>query len=419
MNILQISYNDLIGRRFNGVDLNRYFRVLGHDAQQLVWCKDGDDKFTWRMSQKLYRVFEYKVRDYINRLIAVIEMIFSVQSVLYPWPIQLFYDKHFLDCDIVHYHLLHNGYFSFYALPKLTSLKPSVLTIHDPWLMTGHCVYPYDCERWKSGCGQCQDLTTFLPMRYDNTRYMFNTKKRIMANTSIDIVVASQFMLDMVQNSSIFKNNRIHLIPFGVNFDIFRKLDSDKLRIKYGIGLNNLVISFRGTVSEYKGLPYIKEALRRLSFHKYNVPITLLTVDQKGLLSEFMDKYHVVELGMVTDESVMAEFFNCSDIFLMPSTAEAFGMMAIEAMSCGKPVITFDGTSIPQVIFSPIGGVSVPMKDSIALCAAIDRLLNNPDERKTIGYEAYRISRIHYNFEDHARRTLSLYQEVIARRVSE
>lgn len=416
MTILQVNYNDLLGSRFNGRDLNKYFRRLGHDARQCVWHKDGDDQFTWRLSQKIFSdVLFCSARDLLNHLIGLIERALSVQSLLYPWPIQLLYNKRFLASDIVHYHLLHNGYFSLYAMPKLTSLKPSVWTIHDPWLMCGHCAYPYTCERWKDGCGQCPDLTTYMPMCYDNTRYMFETKKRILTKSGVDIVVASKFMLKMAQNSPILQNHRIHYIPFGVDTTVFKKLDAVHLRNKYNIGLNNLVISFRVTDSEQKGLVYIKDALRRLPLDEYAAPITLLTVYQKGLLDEFKDKYQIVELGTVTDESVMAEFYNCGDIFLMPSTAEAFGMMAIEAMACGKPVIAFEGTSLPEVIFSPVGGVSVPMRDSDALCTAIDRLLKNPDVRKTIGDEAYRLSRIHYDFEDHAKKILDLYEEVIAR----
>lgn len=416
MKILQINYNDLLGSRFNGRDLNTYFRRSGHDAQQCVWYKNGNDQFTWRLSQTLSRGPIYTVRDLLNYAISLIERTLSVQSVLYPWPIQLLYDKQFLNSDIVHYHLLHNGYFSLHAMPRLTSLKPSIWTIHDPWLMCGHCVYPYTCERWKDGCGQCPDLKTFMPMLFDNTRYMFETKKRILAKSEVDIVVASKFMLDMAQNSPILENHRIHYIPFGVDTTVFKKLDTAYLRNKYRIGFNNLVISFRETDYEYKGLSYIKEVLHRLSLHEYEASITLLTVNQMGLLNEFKGKYQIVELGMTTDESIMAEFYNCSDIFLMPSTAEAFGMMAIEAMACGKPVIVFDGTALSDVVFAPKGGISVPMKDSAALYSALHSLLIHQNERNTIGDEAYRLSREHYDFKVHADKILRLYGEVIDRR---
>lgn len=415
MKILQINFTDLLGSRFNGRDLNTYFRQLGHDAQQCVWHKEGNDQYTWKLSQKLYRGMYYIARELLNRLFSLFEKLLSIQSLLYPWPIQLLFDKRFLSSDIVHYHLLHIGFFSLLAMPKLTSLKPSVWTIHDPWMMCGHCVHPYTCERWKDGCGECPDLNTNMPMHFDNTRYMFEKKRRILAKSNVDIVVASRYMLEMAKRSPIFTNHRIHYIPFGVDTSIFKRTDSASIRAKYNIPPNNLVISFRETDNEYKGLEYIKEVLHRLVPETYPAQITLLTVNQTGLLGELREKFQLIEFGVVTDESVMSEFYNCSDMFLMPSTAEAFGMMAIEAMACGIPVITFEGTAVSEVVFAPVGGVCVPMKDSGALLAAIDQLLKDPEERKAIGVEAYRLSRIHFDFKDHAKKLLVLYEEVILR----
>lgn len=420
MKILQVSYCDLLGSRFNGHDLNEYYRSYGHDAKQFVWIKQGDSDDTLVIAEWLHKIRikgqPYSLRDYLNKAVAITEEKKSVQSLYYPWPAQFFFDSRFTDRDIVHYHLIHNGYFSLRFLPRLAAKKPSVWTIHDPWAMGGHCVYPYDCERWKSGCGDCPDLNTFMSMKSDNTRAMHAEKERIVRQSDIDIVVASKYMYNLINDSSIFEGKRIHHIPFGVNFDVFKIKDQKQLRLKYGIPLDNLVISFRQTNYEYKGLTYIKEALGKLSERDYADRITLITVNETGLLNEFRDKFQLVEFGIVTDEGIMSDVYNCADIFLMPSTAEAFGMMAVEAMSCGKPVIVFEGTSLPDVTFAPHSGISVPMRDSEALSQAIHYLLTNEAERNARSAEAYRLSRLHYNFNDHAQHILTLYQDVIARR---
>lgn len=405
-----------MGSRFNGRDLNGYLRFQGHDATQCVWCKQGVDAFTWRLANKLYRGRPHKLRDLANYAIGRAEYYFSLQSMLYPWPYQLLFDSRFLDRDIIHYHLIHNGYFSFQFLPRLTAMKPSVWTIHDPWAMCGHCVYPYNCNKWMTGCGQCPDLKTFMPMFSDNTKNLFEMKKRIVNKSEIDIVVASKYMLDMANNSPILQNKRIHYIPFGVNLDIFKKIDRKCVRYKFRIPENNLVISFRQTNYEYKGLAYIKDVLGKLDPNGYEFPISIITVNEKGFLKEFEDKFQIVELGIVTDELTMSEVYNCSDVFLMPSTAEAFGMMAVEAMACGTPVIVFDGTALPATVFAPRGGISVPMKDSGALYTATHRLLINGRERDALGTEAFRLSREHYDFKIHADRLLDLYRDVVERK---
>jgi len=415
MKILQMSYNNLIGGRFNGRELNRHFRALGHAAQQCVWQKEDADPHVWRLCDSVDSLLP-GARDWANHAIDLAEGVLSVNSLLYPWVAQLLFDRRFRESDVVHYHLLSNGYFGLFLLPRLTAMKPSVLTLHDPWMLTGHCVHPYDCQRWKEGCGNCPDLASHYRLHRDTTRFLFRTKRRMLAKSRLDVVVASRFMLEMVQNSPIFENHRVHHIPFGVDAGIFRRLDAATVRNKHGIGEGEFVIAFRGTESEFKGLPHIRKALRRLVQERHRAPVTLLTVEGRGLLEEFRRSFKVVELGIVRDDTVMAEFYNCADLFLMPSAAEAFGMMAIEAMSCGTPVIVFEGTALPGVVFAPQAGVAVPKGDADALFHAIVRLMRDTQERRALGEEAARRAREHYRFDDHAAKVLALYEEVIAAR---
>ncbi len=65
--------------------------------------------------------------------------------------------------DVLHLHNLHGEYFDIRALPTLSSAVPTVVTMHDAWLLTGHCAYPMKCDRWKIGCGDCPDLTSTCP----------------------------------------------------------------------------------------------------------------------------------------------------------------------------------------------------------------------------------------------------------------
>ena len=53
--------------------------------------------------------------------------------------------------DVVHCHNLHGGYFDLRALPWLSRKAPVVITLHDAWLLSGHCSHSFECERWQSG----------------------------------------------------------------------------------------------------------------------------------------------------------------------------------------------------------------------------------------------------------------------------
>src|SRR5262249_3792 len=135
-------------------------------------------------------------------------------------------------------------------------------------------------------------------------------------------------------------------------------------------------------------------------------------------LNEFIGTHQVIDLGWVNDEEVMLDIYRAADLLLMPSTAEAFGMMAIEAMACGKPVIVFEGTSLPEVTFAPRVGLSVPARAGTAVAAAMERLIDNPDERDARGAAGRRSAEQHYDAERFVGRLAALYRSVTARATS-
>jgi glycosyltransferase involved in cell wall biosynthesis len=409
MNILQFGETDIVGKRFNGQDLHKEFIRRGFDSHHMVWRKDGNDENTYSLGQAI------PFGRCINSVIRATESILSLQSLLYPfsWTIPQF--KAFRLADIVHYHIIHNNYFSLAALPFLTRQKPSVWTLHDPWAMTGHCIYPFDCEKWKTGCNKCPALDIHMPLRRDRSAFLWRCKETYYGASDIDIVVASRWMLNMVRNSPLMSKFRVHLVPFGVNLEFFRPQDTEEAKKELGVRPGSLVLSFRAVNNDYKGLPYIQECLRKL---KVKQPICLLTTNTPGIMKEFEGKYQIIDLGWINDERLTVNAYNATDIFLMPSIVEAFGMMAIEAMACGKPVIVFEGNNALQdtVFASQGGGIAVPCRDAEALRTAIERLINSPNERLAIGGKALELAREHYDFKVHADRMLKLYREVIDKR---
>lgn len=206
---------------------------------------------------------------------------------------------------------------------------------------------------------------------------------------------------------------RRHLIPFGVDTQNYLEPSQQAAsRQALGIARDDLVLFFRATDSKYKGLDAIIEALQ---LHAPHVPTTLLTVDKAGLIEVLRDDYTLIDYGWVRDRGLYAQILNASDVLLMPSTAEAFGLMALEAMVAGRPVISFNGTAVPQVTGAPDVGISVPMGDTAALRAAIDRLALDADERSRRGAASRALALSHYSLEQHVTAYEALYREILAR----
>jgi glycosyltransferase involved in cell wall biosynthesis len=407
LRILHVSHIDLGGRRFNGYDLMTELRGRGFISKQVVLRKDS-------ANQDVTALLRGPGDEDFQASLEHLEYRHSMRNLLYPWGRVIAAMPEFRSADVVHYHQIHNGMISLLDLPGLLASKPSVWTFHDPWPLTGHCVQPLECTGWLTGCAPCPRLDLLFPMMEDGAGRMWEVKRQIYSQIDVDVVVASDFMRDMVGRSPLTAHiPRLHLIPFGVDPDVFLSDDArDASRRSLGIPRDDFVILFRSTPSQFKGLEFILQALGSEAPAR---PTTLLTMERIGLVKELRRQYRVVELGWVRDPALYARALSACDVLLMPSTAEAFGFMALEAMAAGRPVVCFEGTALPAVTCAPECGVAVPMADSAALRTALDLLADHPEEAGRRGRVAQQIVRDRYNHEDYLDRIAGLYREVSSR----
>lgn len=407
MKVVHINRTDLLGSRFNGFALRELYARNGIAASHLVWNKLGTDPAAHEILPIPGRRIAYGIARKLEERL-------SLQSVLPVHASLLALQKPFREADLAHYHIIHDGYFSLPTLPLLSRLKPSVWTWHDPWIMAGHCIYPMDCTGWLTGCGSCPHLDRTFAMREDRTAEAFAMKQRVVERSKIDVVVASRFMQNMAKASPIGRHAATHLIPFGVDLDRYRPSDSETAKRRFGVLPDHIVLFARATGdSPYKGFDNLVAALGRIGTSK---KLCLITVQETGRINMLMPTHQLIELGWTNDEDLMAQAFAAADIFLMPSLAEAFGLMAIEAMACGRPVIVVDGTSLPEVTFAPEVGVSVPRHDVDALASAITRLVENEDERHWRGRRGRELAEQHYGAALHVERMRKLYDSVLSSR---
>lgn len=407
MRVLQVNGYQSPGRRFNGLSLKPHLEALGVSSKHFVWEQDRQEAGVVSLHGKLLRK--------VNRLTRGVEKVLSLQSQLYSNGMHMRRMEAFREADLVHYHIIHSGFLSMQSLPAMTAEKPSLWTLHDPWAMTGHCIHPFSCQRWKTGCGQCPDLKTDFAIQRDTTALNFRLKRMAYRRSNFEILVASSWMENMVRQSPLMDDVPVHKVPFGLDLDFFKPGDQAAAKARLGIEPHRLVLCFRSVVNDFKGLQYVIEALDRL---QTQVPICLLTLNDKGRIEKFKDRFQVVELGWTNDDSVMQDVYSATDLFLMPSLADSFGLMAVEAMACGKPTICFEGTALPEVVFTPEAGLAVPSRDSAALAAAMERLIGDPQERLARGARSRQLAEQHYDIRLQAERMVDVYERVVQGRQS-
>lgn len=394
--ILEVNNEDTIGRRFNGYDICDFFiNSPIFSIKQLVLYKKSEKDFV--------ETFTDKTRtNYISKLSELEELILSVHNQLSLTSNLLINNKLYKECDIIHFHMFHNTKLNIYNLIKIAKEKKIIISIHDPWWLSGRCVHSYDCTKWMEGCYNCEYLYTLFPMTQDNTESLWNLKNNVLSNIGATFLYPSEYIGDLAMKSAILKNENCEYLPFGIDTTFFRPLDKKLLRNKYGIEEKEIVISFRAQ-DEFKGTKYIVEALQKIETSR---KIRIITVDQKNTLSLLGNKFNIIEMGLV-DSKKLLEIYNLSDIFLSPSTGEAFGFMPVEAMACEVPVIVFDNTSLPKVTFSPECGIVAKNLDSIDLRNKIVYLIENEKDRINRGklgrklvLKNYSLSKYHNKLSD-------------------
>lgn len=356
---LQIGDNDLIGNKFNGHDLHINLRKMNVDASHLVWNKESDDPNTYVIAGQDWD------RDHYRGISTFLRNRYSLDYVNNHLMYEIMYNKLFLDADIIHMHLMHNGLLDFAPLVLAARLKPIVWTIHDSWIISGDEITGYD-EGY------------FFPTDAKDMAVSYAIKKAAIQSADITYIANSKYTKRMLESSSMFKGKRIYHIPFGINLSVFKPRNKDDLRKRHGIAKSEVVLMARGSGGERKGADYVEYAVRKLSEQYKN--LHLIVVGSGGDLEDLPDNIKVTRYDWIKDDMLLAELYGAADLFLMPSRREYFGMMAVEAMACGTLALVIEGTSLPDAVNAPEHGVSTE-RNKESYYRAVKYYIDHENER--------------------------------------
>jgi glycosyltransferase involved in cell wall biosynthesis len=209
--------------------------------------------------------------------------------------------------------------------------------------------------------------------------------------------------------------DRCHVIPYGIDTAQFEHCDPDavrRIRARFG---ERLVISV-GRLVYYKGLEYLIRAMADVRGKLVIVGSGPLRGKLERLAAQLGVADRVNFAGVVNNASLTA-YFHAAALFVLASVArsEAFGIVQIEAMAAGLPVVnTSLDTGVPLVSVHEETGLTVPIADPRALAAAINRLLDDPNLRQTLGQAGAQRARQEFNHKKMVERTLNLYRNLTA-----
>ena len=255
--------------------------------------------------------------------------------------------------DVIHLHNIHGYYLNIKILFEYLKKKniPIIWTLHDCWAFTGHCAH-FDgvgCSKWKSECGACPQKYTY-PASFlkDSSRWNYKHKKELFTGLrNLTIVVPSNWLRDQVKSSFLSEYN-VEVIRNGIDLSIFRQRESS-IREKYGLENRKIILGAANKWSPNKGLKYFIDLAGYLD-DSYKIVLVGLSKKQiKGLPSA------VLGLERTENAIQMAELYSAADLFFNASIEETMGLVTVEALACGTPVMAFDRTAISETFDKSCG----------------------------------------------------------------
>jgi len=315
--------------------------------------------------------------------------------------------------DVVHGHNLQGGYFDLRALASISARVPTVLTLHDMWLLTGHCAHSLGCERWTIGCGACPDLALDPPIRRDATAANWQRKRDIIERSRLHIVTPSAWLRDKVEASMLGRHAMsVRVIPNGVDTGVFRPADRVAVRRQLGLPVSEpIVLLTTGSLgSMWKDDRTLREAMEHVAAQPATRDVRFIAVGRDSAVA-VRGRAITQAIPYQHDPQMMAKYYQAADVYLHAARADTAPLAILEAMACGTPVVATDVGGIPEQI-NGVTGVLVPRGAGAEMSRAVIGLLTDRERRQVLASLALKAVRASFTLERQVDAYIDTYYEV-------
>jgi glycosyltransferase involved in cell wall biosynthesis len=316
--------------------------------------------------------------------------------------------------EILHLHNLHGGYFDLRALPDLSARQPTVVTMHDEWLYTGHCAYTLGCDRWQDVCGSCPHLDVYPGLRVDGTAGNRRRKAALYERARLHVVCPSAWLLERAERSALAPAiASARVIPNGIDLEVFSTGDRDEARALLDVPPDAHVVVFAAQgarTNPYKDFATLRAALELVGAGPGSNVIAVALGERAA--DERLGRVLLRSEAFVERERVAA-FLRAADLYIHATRADNHPLAVLEALACGVPVVAARVGGIGEQLREETGVVVEP-EDAVALADAVSELLADDGRRQRMGAAALEDARGRFGLESQVEAYLDLYRELAA-----
>ena len=251
--------------------------------------------------------------------------------------------------DIIHLHNLHGYYINIKILFEYLKNEYKgkiVWTLHDCWAFTGHCTYfTYaKCNKWQKECFSCTEKNSYpQSLVMDNSRKNYLEKKDLFSGIpNLNVITVSDWLKSEVEKSFL-NQYPVRRIYNGVDLAKFSPTQTD-VREKYNCENKKLILLVSDGWDERKGYSKFIETAKKSPADWQYIVVGL----SKTQISEMPQ--NVIGLERTWNQQELIDLYSAADLFFNPSVEETFGLVTVEAMACGTPVVVVNSTASPELL---------------------------------------------------------------------
>lgn len=312
-----------------------------------------------------------------------------------------------VDFDILNLHWI-EYFISLQNLYELTLLnKPIVWTLHDMKPFTGGCHYSSTCREFEDDCSECQQLVNDkkkLP------KSVLQVKHKIFKDANLTIVTPSVWLANEARKSSLFKNKRIEVIPYGIDSAIFKPIDKNIAKKHLGIEEESVVLTF-GAISHAEKRKGFSELVQAMSLLKKKLGNKKVIALFFGSSSSDDFPLPVINVGHIDNDEKLSYIYSAADIFILPSLEDNLPNTILESLSCQTPIVAFDTGGAKDIIDNSNGKI-VTKGDVQALCDEVYMLIEDEELRTQKGKNGRQLILNKYQLHHQALAYTKLFSEL-------
>jgi glycosyltransferase involved in cell wall biosynthesis len=303
--------------------------------------------------------------------------------------------------DIIHYT---QDYYKI-SISKEKINVPIIATMHTPWAIEREII--------KAKTNRFDYLSYIF---HRNTYFLKRMNKKACERAD-KLIAVSKYVKRTITKEYGITSDKVEVIPNAVDINKFSpNVDKDKVRKMWNFTSEPIVL-FVGRLDHTKGIMYLVKSFSKIV---KDIPDAKLIIIGKGQLRNhiisFIDKNNlgksIILIRSVEDED-LPKFYAFSDLVVLPSLMEGFGIVLIEAMACGKPCIVTRAGGPEDIVIDGETGFIVPPADSYSLCQAIHALLTNDNLAKDFGRAGRKRVERNFTWDKIAKETVDVYKEML------